>query len=76
MPQPGFAAPRTDVCRQNHAQDEAPHRHHLLWDNPDAFNPDRFNDPRAIDRFACPPFCEGPRICIGASMAQQEAGSG
>jgi cytochrome P450 len=43
---------------------------------PDAFNPDRFNDPRAIDRFACPPFCEGPRICIEASMAQQEAGSG
>ncbi|SLN60066.1 putative bifunctional P-450/NADPH-P450 reductase 2 [Pseudoruegeria aquimaris] len=49
------------------------HRNHLLWDDPDAFRPDRFADPRAIDRFAYLPFGDGPRICIGASFALQEA---
>jgi len=49
------------------------HRHHALWDNPDAFNPVRFADPKAIDRFAYLPFGDGPRICIGASFALQEA---
>ena len=49
------------------------HRNHLLWDKPDAFDPDRFADPRAIDRFAYLPFGDGPRICIGASFALQEA---
>lgn len=47
------------------------HRHHLLWDRPDAFDPDRFLDPP--DRFAFLPFGAGPRICIGASFAIQEA---
>ena len=49
------------------------HRNHLLWDKPDAFDPDRFADPKAIDRFAYLPFGDGPRICIGASFALQEA---
>jgi cytochrome P450 len=49
------------------------HRSALLWDNPDAFDPARFADPRAIDRFAYLPFGDGPRICIGASFALQEA---
>ena len=49
------------------------HRHKVLWENPDDFNPDRFADPRAIDRFAYLPFGDGPRICIGASFALQEA---
>jgi cytochrome P450 len=49
------------------------HRNHLLWDNPDAFDPDRFADPKSIDRFAYLPFGDGPRICIGASFALQEA---
>ena len=49
------------------------HRNHLLWDNPHAFDPDRFADPKAIDRFAYLPFGDGPRICIGASFAIQEA---
>ena len=49
------------------------HRNHLLWDNPDAFDPDRFADPKVIDRFAYLPFGDGPRICIGASFALQEA---
>lgn len=49
------------------------HRNHLLWDDPDQFNPDRFADPRAVDRFAYLPFSDGPRVCIGASFALQEA---
>ena len=49
------------------------HRSHLLWDNPDAFDPDRFADRKAIPRYAYLPFGDGPRICIGASFALQEA---
>ncbi len=49
------------------------HRHHDLWEDPNAFNPDRFADPKAIDRYAYLPFSDGPRICIGASFALQEA---
>ena len=49
------------------------HRHHALWPDPDRFDPDRFADPKGIDRFAYLPFGDGPRICIGASFALQEA---
>jgi cytochrome P450 len=51
------------------------HRHRLLWDRPDAFDPERFlGDARAtIDRFAYLPFGVGPRKCIGSSFALQEA---
>ena len=51
------------------------HRHRRLWEAPDAFDPDRFMPARrgAIDRFAYLPFGAGPRICIGASFALQEA---
>lgn len=49
------------------------HRHEMLWDAPDAFRPDRFADPRKIDRYAYLPFGNGPRVCIGASFAIQEA---
>lgn len=49
------------------------HRHHMLWRDPDAFDPDRFADRKAIDRYAYLPFGDGPRICIGASFALQEA---
>ncbi len=49
------------------------HRHHALWTAPDRFDPHRFADPKAIDRFAYLPFGDGPRICIGASFALQEA---
>jgi cytochrome P450 len=51
------------------------HRHRLLWDRPDAFDPRRFlGDAQAtIDRFAYLPFGTGPRKCIGASFALQEA---
>lgn len=49
------------------------HRHRLLWADPDAFDPSRFADPKAVDRFAFLPFGDGPRICIGANFAIQEA---
>jgi len=48
-------------------------RNELLWDDPDAFRPERFADRKAIDRYAYLPFGDGPRICIGASFALQEA---
>jgi cytochrome P450 len=48
-------------------------RHRLLWDDPDQFRPERFANPKAIDRYAYLPFGDGPRICIGASFALQEA---
>ena len=49
------------------------HRHHALWADPDCFDPSRFADPKSIDRFAYLPFGDGPRICIGANFALQEA---
>jgi cytochrome P450 len=51
------------------------HRHLLLWDLPDAFDPSRFLPERRgrIGRYAYLPFGIGPRICIGASFALQEA---
>lgn len=49
------------------------HRSHLLWEDPDAFRPDRFADRASINRYAYLPFGDGPRICIGASFALQEA---
>ena len=49
------------------------HRHHKLWADPDGFDPARFADPKSIDRFAYLPFGDGPRVCIGASFALQEA---
>ncbi|MBV49682.1 cytochrome P450 [Sulfitobacter sp.] len=48
-------------------------RNKLLWDDPDAFRPERFDDRKNIDRYAYLPFGDGPRICIGASFALQEA---
>ena len=49
------------------------HRHHDHWHEPDHFRPDRFADRKAISRFTYLPFADGPRICIGASFALQEA---
>ncbi len=48
-------------------------RSKLLWDDADAFRPERFADRKSIDRYAYLPFGDGPRICIGASFALQEA---
>lgn len=51
------------------------HRHRLLWERPDIFDPRRFiGEARAkIDRFAYLPFGAGVRTCIGSSFALQEA---
>jgi len=51
------------------------HRHRLLWERPDLFDPNRFlPDARErIGRYAYLPFGAGPRICIGAAFALQEA---
>ena len=51
------------------------HRHRLLWDRPDAFDPGRFlgGGAATVDRFAYLPFGVGPRKCIGSTFALQEA---
>jgi len=49
------------------------HRNRLLWDDPDAFRPERFLNGSPVDRYAYLPFGDGPRICIGAGFAVQEA---
>ena len=51
------------------------HRHSLLWQKPRAFMPERFlpENRDSIHRFQYLPFGAGPRICIGATFAMQEA---
>ncbi|MEO0920658.1 MAG: cytochrome P450, partial [Pseudomonadota bacterium] len=51
------------------------HRHRDYWVNPNAFMPSRFwpENRDSIDRFQYLPFGVGPRICIGATFALQEA---
>src|SRR5208283_749211 len=51
------------------------HRHKLLWEEPDLFDPRRFlpGERERIDRFAYLPFGAGPRVCIGATFSLQEA---
>ncbi|ETX13944.1 cytochrome P450 [Roseivivax halodurans JCM 10272] len=49
------------------------HRHHDLWSDPHEFRPERWLDWPRPDRYAYLPFIDGPRICIGARFAMQEA---
>jgi cytochrome P450 len=50
-------------------------RHKKLWTDPGLFDPSRFlpGQREQIERFAYLPFGAGPRICIGAGFAIQEA---
>jgi cytochrome P450 len=50
-------------------------RHRLWWQEPDAFNPDRYGEESSKQslRQAYLPFGTGPRVCIGAAFALQEA---
>src|SRR5262249_61800978 len=43
------------------------HRHRLLWERPDVFDPTRFLGParESIGRFSYLPFGIGPHTCIG-----------
>jgi cytochrome P450 len=51
------------------------HRHALYWEKPRAFMPERFlpENRAGINRFQFLPFGAGPRVCIGATFALQEA---
>jgi len=51
------------------------HRHELYWEKPRAFLPERFlpENRGQIGRFQFLPFGAGPRVCIGATFALQEA---
>jgi cytochrome P450 len=51
----------------------AVHRHQRLWERPDAFDPARFLGGPPVERYAYLPFGDGPRVCIGARFALQEA---
>lgn len=51
------------------------HRHHAYWEKPAEFWPERFHPDakKTIHRYQYMPFGAGPRICIGAGFAIQEA---
>lgn len=51
------------------------HRHELYWEKPRLFDPSRFlpGAREKIGRFQYLPFGAGPRVCIGATFALQEA---
>lgn len=52
------------------------HRHRELWERPDEFDPDRYATASARESLKCAylPFSLGPRVCMGATFALQEAG--
>lgn len=49
------------------------HRHRDLWERPNEFDPSRFDGGLDQPQCAYIPFGQGPRICIGAAFAMQEA---
>jgi cytochrome P450 len=51
------------------------HRHQLLWERPDEFDPDRFDPAKGPrrDKYQYLPFGAGPRVCVGADFAMMQA---
>lgn len=50
------------------------HRREELWKDPHAFKPERFEEgENKANQGAYIPFSMGPRVCLGAAFAQQEA---
>jgi len=49
------------------------HRNARYWDDPHMFRPERFQEEHPIEKYTYFPFGMGPRICIGAAFAMQEA---
>lgn len=51
------------------------HHHRLYWERPDEFDPDRYltEAGKASAASAYLPFSIGPRVCVGAGFALQEA---
>jgi cytochrome P450 len=50
------------------------HRHRRLWSDPDTFQPERFLPGAPTPpRFTYLPFGAGPRVCVGAQFALNEA---
>ena len=51
------------------------HRHTEHWEDPDTFDPDRFSraETKTSEQKAYFPFSRGPRVCLGAAFALQEA---
>jgi len=49
------------------------HRNSRYWKDPHRFDPYRFDHPEKITKYTYFPFGLGPRICIGARFAMQEA---
>jgi cytochrome P450 len=51
------------------------HRHRGQWERPDVFDPDRFasDSAKASLKTSYLPFSLGPRVCLGANFAMQEA---
>lgn len=84
-PPVGFLTFRKSVGKNQLGEHEVPegspvavspwltHRHRDLWDRPDEFDPDRFDKSAEMQSCAFIPFGQGPRICIGAAFAMQEA---